>query len=94
MGGEPVNDLYRIAPLDWRCIRPAGDPDGDWWTVETVFGSMSVECDNGRFLWRYCFDEYYDEDSHTCESLEAGKAEAEAYYRERLLPALLPEVSQ
>ncbi len=89
-----MKDLYRIAPLDWRCVRSADDPDGEWWTASTVFGSMDVQRDDGRCLWRYCFDEYYDEDSHACDDIDAGKVEAESYYLARLIPALTPEVSQ
>jgi hypothetical protein len=80
---------YQIKPLAWRCVRPAGHGEGEWWTAESVFGSFDVEADDGGTRWRYCFDEFYDEGRHDCESVEAGKAAAEAYYQKRLLPALL-----
>lgn len=53
--------LYRLKPLEWTQIRPAGHEDGEWWTTSTVFGSLDVEHDPGNgYRWRYCFDEYYD----------------------------------
>jgi hypothetical protein len=82
---------YAIAPLVWVQHRNADHDHGEWWTANTVFGDMSVE--NGRsqngICWRYCFDEYYDEDLHACDSIDTGKAEAEAFYLSRLLPALV-----
>lgn len=83
-----MGDLFRIAPLEWRCHRPAGHADGEWWSADTVFGSIDVEDFYGRFRWRYCVDEYYDEGSEECENVEDGKAKAEAWYHGRLKPAL------
>lgn len=87
---EPNFDgpLYRLRPLAWQLVRD--DPEeGVWWSAETVFGTVHVEQEPGRPAhWRYCFDEYYDEGTRHCESVEAGKAEAEAFYRARILPAL------
>lgn len=78
-----TSDTYRIKALEWKEVRP------DWFSVGAVFGSMHVEChDDGCWSWRYCFDEYYDEGQHSCESAEAGKKAAEAFYLGRLLPAL------
>lgn len=80
---------YRIKPLGWKLVRR--DADGEWWTAPTVFGSIDVEEDpswHARFSWRYCFDEYYDEGRHDCESIEDGKRQAEEFYLSRLLPAL------
>lgn len=83
-------ELFSIKPLEWNQIRTDAHEDGEWWTASTVFGSFDVERDTGLrcYRWRYCIDEYYDEDSHDCESIEDGKRAAEAYFRERLLPAL------
>ena len=79
---------YRLMPLDWKLIRD-NPKDGTWWTASTVFGSIDVEVSPwSQCHWRYCFDEYYDEASQTCESIEAGKAEAEAFYLTRILPAV------
>lgn len=82
---------YHLKPLEWVCHRDASHDDGEWWSADTVLGSISVERDpgNGR-RWRYCFDEYYDEGSHACASIADGKAEAEAFYRDRIMPALAP----
>lgn len=91
--------LYRIKPLEWE----GNDPklEGDKVRVTTIFGSMYVGytmlphegeyyLPGEHWVWGYCFDEYYDEAEHDCDSLEDGKAKAEAHYRERLLAALEP----
>lgn len=82
--------LFRLRPLEWQLHRD--DPvEGVWWGVTTVFGSISVQGEPGSpAVWSYCFDEYYDEDRHFCESIEAGKTVAEAFYRGRILEALEP----
>ena len=79
---------YRLKPLEWRQIRDSNHEDGEWWTASTVFGSLDVESECGGFLWRYCFDEYYDEGRHNCGSVNEGKGAAERFYLERILPAL------
>lgn len=79
---------YRIKPLEWRLVRD-NEEEGAWWTASTVFGNLDVERSPGEGCrWRYCFDEYYDEGNLGCESIEAGKADAERFYLDRLLPAL------
>lgn len=82
----PRENLYRVKPLEWERAKNYAD----WWTASTVFGAIDVEKDedSGKCHWRYCFDEFYDQDSHECESVEAGKAAAERFYLDRLLPAL------
>lgn len=84
--------LYRVIPLRWECHRPTDHEDGEWWSAATIFGrfSFQVMYDTNlrEHLWRYCFDEVYDEGNRTCDSIEDGKRQAEAYYLERLLPAL------
>ena len=82
-------DLYRLKPLEWTCHRDAAHEDGEWWSAATVLGGIRVEHDPGNgYRWGYCFDEYYDEDSHPCDSIAEGKAMAEEFYRGRILPAL------
>lgn len=85
MDGE---SLYRIKPLGWQLCRDSPE-DGAWWRTDTVFGSIDVLSEpDGSCRWKYCFDEYYDEASHDCESVDEGKRLAEAFYLGRLLPAL------
>jgi hypothetical protein len=80
----------RVKPLKWECHREAGHPDGEWWTAWTVLGTMDVrERESGEYRWSYCFDEYYDEDSHSCRDADDGKALAEAYYQQWLSPAFV-----
>jgi hypothetical protein len=81
---------FRIRPLEWERCRPEDPPPYEWWWAKTVLGDIHVECDEeGRCSWRYCFDEYYDEGKHDCDSIVDGKAAAEAFYLERILPALV-----
>jgi len=55
----------------------------------SIFGTMRVEKNyNDRWQWSYCFNEYYDEDCFTCDSLEDGKAKANEFYLSRLIPGL------
>jgi hypothetical protein len=75
--------ICRVKPLEWNKVA-----NRNWWTAPTIFGDISVEMDDEVCHWRYCFDEFYDEASHECESIEAGKEEAEKFYLSRLLPAL------
>ena len=76
---------YRIKPLEWEASR-----DSDWFTADTVFCSFHVQRVDDAWEWRYCIDEYHDEGSEQCESLEDGKQKAEAFYMKRLMPALEP----
>lgn len=79
---------YRLKPLEWRELR--NDPvQGVWLSADTVFGSIDVEQIPGAgCVWRYCFDEYYDEDRHSVENVGVAKADAERFYLSRILPAL------
>lgn len=79
-----------VSPLDWQ---PWLD-DGSM-RAETPFGAYTVEPPDreiGRtdHVWRYCFDEYYDEDERSCDSIEEGMAEAQANWNERIMPILAP----
>jgi hypothetical protein len=77
--------MYRIRPLDWKLFHSPNEH----WSAFSVFGTIEVGIkDNDDFYWKYCFDEFYDEKTSFCESIPDGKAKAEAFYLERLLPAL------
>jgi hypothetical protein len=81
--------MYRIRPLEWRLTTDCND--NDHWHAATVFGGMAVYREqHSGWGWGYCFEEYYDEAIHCCESAEDGKQQAEAFYLSRLLPALEP----
>ena len=71
-------------PLSWE-YSWGPDQDGDEsHAAGTPFGSYRVEKYEGRWKWRYCFDEYYDEDESECESLEEGKQLSQAHWDERV----------
>lgn len=74
---------FVITPFEWDQNGP--DEDGDiFCDAQTPFGSYRVELLAGVFKWSYCFDEYYDEDSTECESIEDGKAKAWEHWVERV----------
>jgi len=85
--------LYRLKPLEWKGSKPRlddSDKDAPMWvggyTAATPFGTYQVyrSVESGEFRWGYCFDEYYDEDSFACKSVEDGKTKAEQHWRERI----------
>ena len=77
-------DIAALTPLEWsKSWGP--DEDGDeHHTASTPFGSYTVERSRGRWKWKYCFDEYYDEDEASCRDLDEGKAAAQAHWNERV----------
>ena len=82
--------LVGVKPLEW--VKSWGpDEDGDEsHTASTPFGNYTVERLDGRWKWRYCFDEYHDEDNFGCDGEAEGKACAQAHWADRLSPALTP----
>lgn len=79
-------DAVVIKPLEWGGRE---DEFGDvFLCASTPFGTYRVEKDAGCFKWGYCFDEQYDEDSFSCDSIEDGKAMAWKHWTERLSEAL------
>lgn len=73
---------YKIKRLEWV-------PNCQQWEANTIFGSLFVnQEEDGSVFFSYCVDEYYDEGRESCESIEEGKAKAEAWYLSRLVPAL------
>lgn len=78
---------YTVKPLEWESH--VDDNGNDRWLAGTVCGLMRVRRKQYTgWEWSYCFDEYYDKGTRHCDSAEDGKRQAEAYYLERLLPAL------
>lgn len=79
--------LYEIKPLAWEQTR-----DGDWF-APTIFNQLDVRNNSDPdeepdWRFRYCVDEFYDEGNERVESADAGKARAQEWYLERLMPAL------
>lgn len=78
--------LYQISPLEWdgkTCGTEA------FYTASTPFGQYAVsQDDDGSCRWSYCFDEYYDDGTTHCDSLEDAKRLAEEHWQQRLLSAL------
>ena len=70
---------YTVKPLGWRESRTTTG----WWYARTLFGPIAVFNDGMEWHWQTL-----DGEECPCESLADGKAQAEAYYLSRLLPAL------
>lgn len=66
------------SPLEWK----------DWcdgWQACTPFGNYTVERrDDIGWVWRYYFDEYYDEDEFTGDGPDECKASAQADWDGRI----------
>lgn len=78
-------DVAGFTPLEWS-LTWGPDEDGDEsHTASTPFGNYTVERIDGRWAWKYCFDEYYDEDQQSCDSLEEGQKAAQADWNERVV---------
>lgn len=73
-----MDNLYKIKPLAWVEWRNGS------WRAYTQLGNYTVN-PNRWYYWLYVD---LDEGSHNCASIEAGKAAAEAHWRERILPML------
>jgi hypothetical protein len=84
------NPATHIKPLEWEQCR-------DWrmFTASTPFGQYRVEQeDNGQCKWGYCFNEYYDEETFECESIDDGKQKAWDNWLKRITPALLAQKTE
>ena len=77
------DEIYKIKPFKWEYFEHC-----EWWELENIFGTMMVEKRGDHYVFRYCIDEYYDEDEIHCNGFEEGKGIAESFYLERLLPSL------
>lgn len=76
---------YRIKPLEWD-ERMVGS--SYYATASTPFGLYSIDESEGDCVWRYCFDEYYDEDTFVCDSISDAKLAAQRHWLERVEPML------
>lgn len=72
---------YTMKSLEWR------ESDPGFWQADSIFGDFAVgELGKQVRVWV----DAKDVRSLRSDSIDDGKAKAEAYYRERLLPALVP----
>ena len=72
--------LYTILPLKWVRI------SDDRWVADSPVGRFVVRFNGCGWEW-YVIGQTVSVD---CDSIDDGKAKAEAYYRERLMGALEP----
>lgn len=81
-------DEKYTCPLEWA-LAWGPDEDGDEsHAAGTPFGSYTVEKFEGRWKWRVCFDEYYDETEGECDDLDEGKRLAQSHWDERVQPIM------
>lgn len=70
--------MGNLKPLEWVVWC-------DGFEARTPFGAYHVEpSSGGRWKWRYCFDEYYDEDELECFTCEDGKEFAWKHWLDRM----------
>lgn len=74
---------YKVKPLEWR-FTPTESMD--WHSTSTVLGPMDIRYE-GMWYWYAEWDEF---EHRRCQAdtLDQAKADAEAFYLSRLLPAL------
>lgn len=77
--GEQEVKTYTIKPLKWKPCAA-----GQYWYADSAYGTWTIEKWPEGFRWSVCIDEFYDEPSGRCDTLEQAKDSAEAYYRERV----------
>ena len=77
------NDIIHHVPLNWENTHYV---NGKLIRVgtQTPFGSYNV----GKDYWEYNFQEYYDEDTLTCDSIEEGMEFAQKDWNERGSPII------
>jgi len=71
------NQLYRVKPLEWILT-------GGIFYTHTIVGNFSVCPTSGKVR----LSTWTENNARDCHGEEDGKAKAEAWYLERLLPAL------
>lgn len=83
-------DTYAIKALEWE-----SSEDGKTFKTDTVFGTLTVIdlnqwCESSESDWKFQWmEDERNPESYEVDSPEAGKARAESWYLERLLPAMV-----
>lgn len=88
---SPPTTRYTIAPLAWVPARTAGEPLGEWWIADTIFGEVWVRThEDGTIHWSAWIgnDGEGPDGNGPCSSIADGKRQAEEWYVAKLLPAL------
>jgi hypothetical protein len=89
---EPRDEKF-TSPLAWTLDMEPNEDGDEIHSANTPFGSYRVEKYEGRWKWRYCFDEYYDEDENSCDDLAEGKQFAQAHWDDRVQSILANRVA-
>lgn len=77
--------MYHIKPIEWK----QSDMAANWFSARTGFGTLCVRS-RGQWEWEVALLGDTEFIGGPCESIEDGKAKAEAYFFERLMTVLEP----
>ena len=81
-----VSTRFTIKPLEWT---GKIEEEYDSLYSNTPFGNYYITMhESGRLTWRYCFDEYYDEETFEVDSIDEAKEAALKHWTDRIKPAL------
>lgn len=89
--------LYKIKPLKWEGKLKE---EFDSLNAYTPFGSYTINLNDPdslheqKYLWSYCFDEYYDEGEFYADTLKEAKKACQKHWEERLSDALTQTKSE
>lgn len=83
--------LYKIKSLKWE--RKSLTEAWNNIYAPTPFGSYHIKLTEeiegeDKYIWGYCFGEYYDEESFCCKTIKEGKEKAQKHWIERIKSAL------
>jgi len=80
-----IENTYKLLPLEWN-------GSSTYKSAGTAFGSYRVYCDDyNNWEWGYCFDEYYDEEKFSVDSMEEGMEAAWEHWVSRITTALIKQ---
>ena len=80
-----MKKLYTLNPLNWKDYTIDGVTSA---SARVPMGIYFVSIHHDKMKWGYCFDEYHDEDSFECGTLEEGKELAWKEWQKRIGEAL------
>ncbi len=83
---------YRIKPLEWidGTDEIVATDLSEIHESSTPIGTFDVQkMQSGDWYYRFCFDEYYDDGSGSCENLSDGKNICEKIWENKLKQCLI-----
>jgi hypothetical protein len=81
---------YKIRQLKWE-----GKIGKESWmgnlTANTSLGNFHINLTDekeNKYMWDYCFDEYYDENHFYVKTIKQAKEDAQKYFEQRAIKCL------